>query len=114
MLRTPSHTLTTESIAMLFGKMGKDPRWLKRFLQVDAATVDALTPELEKFQQTQMLMAVRWIVTFVLFEKELYENPDQDLNALWWEIVSEVQLVTPPDSTDNPDWAAALFLRKTS
>ena len=113
MLRTPSHTLTTESIAMLFGKMGKDPRWLKRFLQVDASTVDALTPELEKFQQTQMLMAVRWIVTFVLFEKELYENPDQDLNALWWKIVSEVQLVTPPDSTDNPDWAAKIHFTLT-
>jgi oligoendopeptidase F len=107
-LRTVSHTLTTESIAMLFGKMGKDPRWLKRFLQVDAATVHTLTPELEKFQQSQMLIAARWIITFVLFEKELYENPDQDLNTLWWKIVSEVQLVTPPDSTDNPDWAAKI------
>lgn len=107
-LRTASHTLTTESIAMLFGKMGKDPRWLKRFLQIDDATVNALTPELEKFQQLQMLISVRWIVTFVYFEKELYENPDQDLNALWWKTVSEIQLVTPPDTTDNPDWAAKI------
>lgn len=107
-LRTPSHILTTESIAMLFGKMGKDPRWLKRFLQVDEATVTALVPELEKYQQLQMLIAVRWIVTFVFFEKELYENPNQDLNALWWKTVNEIQLVTPPDSTENPDWAAKI------
>ncbi|MFY3792571.1 M2 family metallopeptidase [Ureibacillus sp. MALMAid1270] len=107
-LRTASHTQTTESIAMLFGKMGKDPRWLKRFLQVDEATVDAITPELEKFQQLQMLIQARWIITFVFFEKELYENPDQDLNALWWKTVNEIQLVTPPDTTDNPDWAAKI------
>ena len=107
-LRTVSHTLTTEAIAMLFGKMGKDPRWLKRFLQVDEATVNELAPELEKYQQLQMLIAGRWIITFVFFEKELYENPDQDLNALWWKTVSEIQLVTPPDETDNPDWAAKI------
>ena len=107
-LRTMSHTLTTESIAMLFGKMGRDPRWLKRFLQVDEATVDTLAPELEKYQQLQMLISARWIITFVFFEKELYENPDQDLNALWWKTVNDIQLVTPPDSTDNPDWAAKI------
>ncbi len=107
-LRTVSHTLTTEAIAMLFGKMGKDPRWLKRFLQVDEATVNELAPELEKYQQLQMLIAARWIITFVFFEKELYENPDQDLNALWWKTVNEIQLVTPPDATDHPDWAAKI------
>jgi oligoendopeptidase F len=107
-LRTVSHTLTTEAIAMLFGKMGKDPRWLKRFLKVDEEIVNELSPELEKFQQLQMLISARWIITFVFFEKELYENPDQDLNALWWKTVNEIQLVTPPDSTDNPDWAAKI------
>ena len=54
-LRTPGHILTTEAIAMLFGKMGKDSRWLKRFLQVDEATVNALAPELENFQQFRCL-----------------------------------------------------------
>ncbi|MFD2444268.1 M2 family metallopeptidase [Bacillus sp. CGMCC 1.16607] len=107
-LRTVSHTLTTEAIAMLFGKMGKDPRWLKRFLKVDEEIVNELTPELQKYQQLQMLISARWIITFVFFEKELYENPDQDLNALWWKTVNEIQLVTPPDSTDNPDWAAKI------
>ncbi|MDP4164091.1 MAG: M2 family metallopeptidase, partial [Bacillota bacterium] len=107
-LRTPSHTLTTESIAMLFGKMGKDPRWLTKFLNVDEETIDELKPELHKYQQLQMLISARWIITFVFFEKELYENPDQDLNKLWWKTVQEIQLVTPPDNTDNPDWAAKI------
>ncbi|RHW38102.1 peptidase M3A and M3B thimet/oligopeptidase F [Neobacillus notoginsengisoli] len=107
-LHTYSHILTTEAIAMLFGKMGKDPRWLKQFLQLDEATVAELTPELEKYQQLQMLIAARWTITFVFFEKELYENPEQDLNSLWWKTVQEIQLVTPPDEVDNPDWAAKI------
>lgn len=107
-LRTCSHTLTTEAIAMMFGKMGKDPKWLSQFLDVDEEMLQELTPELAKFQQLSMLIAARWIITFVFFEKELYENPDQDLNSLWWKIVSEVQLVTPPETTDQPDWAAKI------
>lgn len=107
-LHSYSHILTTEAIAMLFGKMGKDPRWLKRFLQLDEETVTELTPELESYQQLHMLIAARWIITFVFFEKELYENPDQDLNALWWKTVEEIQLVTPPEDRNNPDWAAKI------
>ncbi|PJK16110.1 peptidase M3A and M3B thimet/oligopeptidase F [Chryseomicrobium excrementi] len=107
-LRTNSHTLTTEAIAMMYGKMGKDPRWLSHFLGMDEATVNELTPELEEFQQLQMLISMRWIVTFVYFERELYANPDQDLNALWWKTVNDIQLVTPPEETNNPDWAAKI------
>jgi oligoendopeptidase F len=107
-LREPSHTLSTESIAMLFGKMGKDPRWLKQFLQLSDETIADLSPELMKFQQAQMLISARWMMTFVFFEKELYENPDQDLNSLWWDIVQKVQLVTPPENRNEPDWAAKI------
>ncbi|MFD2444738.1 M2 family metallopeptidase [Bacillus sp. CGMCC 1.16607] len=107
-LRNCSHTLTTEAIAMMFGKMGKDPRWLRQFLNMDDAMLQELSPELEQLQQLSMLVAARWMITFVFFEKELYENPDQDLNSLWWKTVSEVQLVNPPDSTDQPDWAAKI------
>lgn len=107
-LRTCAHFLTTEAIAMLFGKMGKDERWLKKFLHLEEKTLQELSPELKKYQQLQMLISARWIITFVFFEKELYENPEQDLNQLWWKTVEEIQLVTPPDNRDNPDWAAKI------
>jgi peptidyl-dipeptidase A len=113
-LRNSSHTLTTEAIAMMFGKMGTDPRWLSKFLKLDDNTIERLTPELEKHQRLQMLISARWIITFVFFEKELYENPDQDLNELWWKMVKDIQLVTPPESTDNPDWAAKIHFTLAS
>lgn len=107
-LRTCSHTLTTEAIAMMFGKMGKDSRWLQRFLDLPEDKVKAVTPKLLEHQQLHMLISARWIITFVFFERELYENPDQDLNALWWKLVKEIQLVNPPESVDQPDWAAKI------
>lgn len=107
-LRSPAHTLTTEAIAMLFGKMTENKEWLETFVKIDENRLEKLAPALEKFEQLKMLIAGRWIITFVFFEKELYENPDQDLNALWWKLVKEIQLVNPPEDRDHPDWAAKI------
>mgnify|MGYP001952791387 CR=1 FL=1 len=108
LLRSPAHTLTTEAIAMLYGRFGKNPEWLQQFLGLDQAQVEELKPLIEKSLRRQMLIAGRWIMTFVFFERELYENPDQDLNRLWWKIVSEIQLLTPPENQDYPHWAAKI------
>ena len=41
------------------------------------------------------------------FESELYRNPDQNLNALWWQLVQKYQKITPPEGRqDKADWAA--------
>lgn len=107
-LRGPAHIFTTEAIAMYYGRMGKQALWLERFLGLDAATVAELAPKLEKALQRQMLISARWIITFVFFERELYENPDQDLNQLWWKLVHEIQYVHPPEKSDYPHWAAKI------
>ncbi|SDY01912.1 peptidyl-dipeptidase A [Evansella caseinilytica] len=107
-LRMHAHTLTTEAIAMLFGKMTENKEWLENILQLEKEKVDQLAPALEKHEQLKMLISARWIITFVFFERELYENPGQDLNALWWKLVKEIQLVNPPEGRNLPDWAAKI------
>jgi len=44
------------------------------------------------------------------FERKLYENPDQDLNNLWWSIVEKYQHIKKPANWNNPDWAAKYIL----
>ncbi|WP_223702407.1 M2 family metallopeptidase [Sutcliffiella deserti] len=107
-LRRPAHTLTTEAIAMLYGRMGKDPAWMQQFLGVDQNQVESLTPLINQSLRKQMLISARWIMTFAFFERELYKNPDQDLNSLWWKIVQDVQFVTPPENQNYPHWAAKI------
>lgn len=106
--RSYAHILTTESIAMLYGKMTENAEWLERFLKLEPSVIAEKKDTLEKYEQLKLLISARWIITFVFFERELYENPDQDLNALWWEKVEKIQLLTPPDDRSNPDWAAKI------
>ncbi|MCH1624298.1 M2 family metallopeptidase [Ferdinandcohnia quinoae] len=108
LLRTCAHTLTTEAIAMLYGRYSKNPVWLHQFLGLDKEQVEELTPLIEKSLRRQMLIACRWIMTFSFFEREIYENPDQDLNRLWWKIVKDIQFVNPPENQDYPHWAAKI------
>jgi oligoendopeptidase F len=108
MLRNYAHILSTEGIAMFFGRMSKYPEWLQKFVGIEEKEIAELTPKLAKMLQRQMLISARWIMTFVFFERELYENPDQDLNSLWWKIVKEVQFVNPPENRNEPDWAAKI------
>ncbi|WP_202079817.1 M2 family metallopeptidase [Caldalkalibacillus salinus] len=108
MLRTYAHILGTEAIAMYYGRLTKDPVWFKRYLSIDSAEVDEMAPQLHKMLQKQMLIQARWMMAFTFFERELYEDPDQDLNRLWWEIVEDVQLVHPPERQDEPHWAAKI------
>jgi len=44
------------------------------------------------------------------FERAMYENPDQDLNRLWWDLVEKYQGLTRPEGRDEPDWAAKIHL----
>jgi peptidyl-dipeptidase A len=44
------------------------------------------------------------------FERAMYQNPDQDLNRFWWDLVREYQLITPPEGRNCPDWAAQIHL----
>ena len=46
----------------------------------------------------------------VHFERELYREPDQDLDALWWALVERFQFVTRPEGRFAPDWAAKIHI----
>lgn len=108
LLRSDAHTLTTEAIAMLYGRLARNPQWLRQFLGLSQEKVEALTPLIDKSLRLQMLIAARWIMTFTFFERELYENPDQDLNRLWWKYVQDIQFLHPPENVDYPHWAAKI------
>lgn len=108
LLREPAHTFTTEAVAMLMGRFTKDTKWLSAFTGANPEDV----PEVQLQEQTQRgsLIFVRWGLVMVYFEREMYRNPDQDLDTLWWKLVSELQKVTPPEGRHAPDWAAKIHL----
>ena len=40
----------------------------------------------------------------------MYENPDQDLNKLWWDLVEKYQLLKRPENRNEPDWASKIHI----
>jgi peptidyl-dipeptidase A len=44
------------------------------------------------------------------FEKAMYENPDQDLGKLWWDLVKKYQMVTPPPGRNAPDYGSKIHI----
>jgi peptidyl-dipeptidase A len=105
-LREPAHAFTTEGVAMLFGALAKNPSWMVRYAGADASRVsESAGPILEQRRREQLIFA-RWTLVMLFFEKAFYEDPDQDLNSLWWDFVERFQLVKRPQDRDQPDWAA--------
>jgi peptidyl-dipeptidase A len=107
-LRTRSHTLITEGIAMMFERLISNPSWLQSMLGIPKEKLDPVAGKLRERNKLSKLFFARWALVMVFFERALYENPDQDLNHLWRELKKRYQLENPPEQRDAPDWAAKI------
>ena len=105
-LRGPAHIFTTEGIAMLFGALGKNPVWMVGYAGADPQRVAELQGAILEQRRREQLIFARWTMVMLHFEKALYEDPDQDLNRLWWDDVTRLQLLHRPADRHQPDWAA--------
>ncbi len=104
-LKTPAHTFTTEAIAMLFGRMASNPDWMQSMLGISKKEAKSISSTAFKLLKLEQLVFSRWAQVMYRFEKEMYNNPDQDLNQLWWDIVEKYQMMKKPEGRNMPDWA---------
>ncbi|MFA4852487.1 MAG: M2 family metallopeptidase [Bacteroidales bacterium] len=110
LLRDPAHTFTTEAIAELFGRFSSNPQWLKDVVGISDKEKKEIAQNVNKSLKLQMLVFSRWSQVMYRFEKSLYENPDQDLNKLWWDLVEKYQLLKRPKDRNEPDWASKVHI----
>ncbi len=110
LLRSHAHIFATEAIAMLFGRMALNVNWLREMELIDESQYSELKTPLEKSLQTEQLVFSRWVQTVYRFEREMYRNPDQDLNSLWWNLVEKYQGLKKPEGRNKPDWAAKIHI----
>ncbi|HEX9467581.1 MAG TPA: M2 family metallopeptidase [Acidimicrobiia bacterium] len=108
--RSAAHALTTEGIAMLFGRLPREPTWLVSVVGADARTVADLGPALAATRRAALLVFARWVLVMTNFERRLYADPEADLDSLWWDLVEHYQRVRRPDGRHAPDWAAKIHL----
>ncbi len=108
-LRTDAHILTTEGIAMLFERFSMDADWLTG-MGVHVSDPAAFDRAGAKMHRAKLLVFSRWAQVMFRFEKGLYENPDQDLNTLWWDLVERYQLVRRGEGRNLPDYASKIHI----
>ena len=110
LLREPAHTLTTEAIAIMGENHINESAWLARYAGVPHDQAQAMSARLHEAYRTRALIFARWVFVMIHFERELYRNPEADLNTLWWDIVERFQWVHRPDGRNAPDWAAKIHI----
>jgi peptidyl-dipeptidase A len=110
LLRVESHTFVTEAIAMLMERQPSNADWLQAMVGISEKEKDAIRKAGRENRRMSALIFCRWTQVMMRFEKAMYENPDQDLNGLWWSLVKEYQMLTPPEGRNAPDWAAKIHL----
>jgi peptidyl-dipeptidase A len=106
LLRRHTHIFVTEAIAQLFGRNSKNFYFINNYgdKKIDLESAE----ELRKSLRLRQLVFSRWSQVMFRFEKEMYFNPEQNLNELWWNLVKKYQLID--FSRDNPDWASKIHL----
>lgn len=109
LLRSDAHILCTEGVAMMFEQFSKRADWLKQ-MGVVVADPEAFNAVGSQMRRNQLLIFSRWCQVMLRFEKELYRDPSQDLNKLWWDLVAKYQLVKRPEGRNAPDYGSKIHV----
>jgi peptidyl-dipeptidase A len=108
-LRSDAHILATEGVAMMFERFSKNADWLSDYgVKVDdRAQFNAAGA---RMRRDRLLIFSRWCQVMFRFEMQLYRDPSQDLNRLWWDLVEKYQLVPRPSGRNEPDYASKIHI----
>ncbi|MFH1252316.1 MAG: M2 family metallopeptidase [bacterium] len=109
-LRGPAHSFTTEAIAIFFERLSKNPNWMQEALNLSNEQKQEIIELTAKTLRMEKLIFARWSLVMLNFEKELYTNPEQDLNKLWWDLVEKYQMVKRPENRNMSDYAAKIHV----
>ncbi len=109
-LRDAAHTFTTEAIANFFGRLAKNPYWMKDMGIIDQDEAEKIAENCHKSLRLEMLVFSRWTQVMYRFEKAMYDDPDQDLNKLWWDLAEKYQGLKKPEGRNMPDWATKIHV----
>lgn len=105
LLRNYASSVMTEGVAELFGMIvSNDANWLQTYADMP----QELAEKNESKNREAGQSFIRSYLQYINFEKELYENPDQDLAGLWWDLGEKYKQTPKPDDTSLNGWAEVI------
>jgi peptidyl-dipeptidase A len=104
LLREHPHVLVSEAIAFLMERQIYTKKFLEEFCDISD---EELLNEIEKGYLRDQLLRSRSVFLITDFENEMYKNPTQDLNKLWWDLYKRYYNMSMFENRENKaDWAA--------
>lgn len=110
LLSDPAHTFTTEAVAQFFQELSVNGEWMQEILNITDEQKNKIQTSSEYLIAFDKIIFAQRAQVIRRFEKELYANPEQDLNKLWRDLVSEYQGLTPPAGRNSPDRATKIHI----
>lgn len=106
LLREPPHMIPTEAMALLSGRQAYYSTFLEKVVANAKKKAELLKKAEESLQRRELIFS-RWVLVMTYFEQKLYQNPDADLNEIWWSLVEKYQGISRPKGREKKnDWAA--------
>ncbi|MCI1273312.1 MAG: M2 family metallopeptidase [Clostridiaceae bacterium] len=95
-----THYATTEAVAMMMETVPAREGFYSKELNLPTK----LSKKLETYRLKTSIKFVNYYEVLINFEKMMYENPDQDLSKLWFELSHKYELRPMPKKIVN-EWA---------
>ena len=110
LLREPPHMITTEAMALIAGRQAYRYDALCGLIG-EPKEKESLMRKADVSLHRRQLIFSRWVLVMTAFESQLYQNPKQDLNQLWWKLVQKYQKLPIPKNREGKcDWAAKVHI----
>ena len=91
---------------MMFERFADNADWLMA-MGVNVPDPEQFRVAAAKLRRNQLLVFSRWCQVMFRFEKALYDDPEQDLNRLWWDLVEKYQEIKRPEGATSPTTPAS-------
>ena len=108
LLKTPIPVIY-EGIARYFENLASDYSWLKSELNLNDDNQKEIVVVCQHMQQVEQLFRCRKLLALSEFEQEIYRNPYQDLDSLWYKLNLKYLGVSYPAEKNSGIWAANKF-----
>jgi peptidyl-dipeptidase A len=108
LLKTPNYALG-EGVARYYESLASNYNWLKSAVLADTVHQKQLLLVCEHLLQVDRLFRCRRLLTMAHFEREIYRNPSQNLDKLWYDLNLKYMGLNYDSLENSSSWAANKF-----
>jgi peptidyl-dipeptidase A len=113
LLKYPN-SVVAEGISSFFENLTMNSDWLQREFDLDSVRNQEYKLLCMHFMQVDRMFRFRRLLVKSIFEREVYQDPDQNLGELWYQLNEKYLGIKPPKDPGTTDWATSSYFTSFS